>query len=151
MRVIRVDDEVWRALQKRASAFEDSPNSVLRRVLKINGVRFRKIAAPRLPRGQRTPQREFRQPILRALYEKGGTGKTGEVLDRVKEIMGDRFTDADRARMKGGEIRWRNTAQFERNAMVQEQEGLLKESSPHGVWELTEKGSKLAESRARRQ
>ena len=146
MRVIRVDDEVWRALQKKALPFEDTPNSVLRRVLKVNGVRSRKNAAPRLPRGQRTRQEDFRQPILRALYEMGGSGKTTEVLDRVKEMIGDKLTDADHATMKRGEIRWRNTAQWERNTMVED--GLLKKNSPRGIWELTEKGIKLAEIQA---
>ncbi len=143
MRVIRVDDDVWRSLQKRASAFEDTPNSVLRRILKVNGARSRKNRAPRIPRGERTPQKDFRQPILRALYEKGGSGKTPEVLARVAGILGDKLTDADRATLKQGEIRWRNTAQWERNAMVKD--GLLKKGSTRGVWELTEKGIKLAE------
>jgi hypothetical protein len=143
MRVIRVDDDVWRALQKKASPFDDTPNSVLRRVLKVNGVRSRKKDTKRIPRGERTPQEDFRQPILRALYEQGGSGKTAEVLDRVGEILGSKLTDADRASLNHGEIRWRNTAQWERNVMVDE--GLLKKSSPRGVWELTEKGGKLAE------
>jgi restriction system protein len=143
MRVIRVDDDVWRLLQKRASAFEDTPNSVLRRILKINGARSRKNGAPQIPRGERTPQKDFRKPILQALYEKGGSGKIAEVLARVEEIFGDNLTEADRATLKQGEIRWRNTAQWERNAMVRD--GLLKEDSPRGVWELAEKGIKLAE------
>ncbi|MCI0722296.1 MAG: winged helix-turn-helix domain-containing protein [Acidobacteria bacterium] len=143
MRVIRVDDEVWRALQKKAMPFEDTPNSVLRRILKTNGLRPRKRAVKRIPRGERTPQEEFRQPILRALYEMGGSGKTAEVLDRVEGIFGGKLTNADRATLSHGEIRWRNTAQWERNVMVDE--GLLKRTSSRGVWELTEKGIKLAE------
>jgi hypothetical protein len=83
---------------------------------------------------------------MQVLYEMGGSGKTAEVLDRVKEILGDKLTDADYATMKHGEIRWRNSAQWERNDMVEE--GLLKKNSPRGVWELTEKGIKLAESQA---
>lgn len=34
-KVIRVDAEVWAELQRRAIPFEDNPNSVLRRVLKL--------------------------------------------------------------------------------------------------------------------
>jgi negative regulator of replication initiation len=33
MKVIRIDNEVWGALQKRATPLADTPNSVLRRVL----------------------------------------------------------------------------------------------------------------------
>ena len=36
-RVIRIDDEVWRELQKRAEPFEDNPNSVLRKILGLPG------------------------------------------------------------------------------------------------------------------
>ncbi len=32
MRTIKIDDDVWAALQKRAQAFVDTPNDVLRRV-----------------------------------------------------------------------------------------------------------------------
>jgi hypothetical protein len=34
--------------------------------------------------------------------------------------------------------RWRNSAQWARNTM--RQEGLLKEDSPHGTWEITDAG-----------
>ncbi len=37
-----------------------------------------------------------------------------------------------------GEQRWRLNARFERKNMALD--GLLKQDSPHGVWELTEKG-----------
>lgn len=38
MPVIRVDDEVWKELKKRAEPLVDTPNSVLRKYLKIDGV-----------------------------------------------------------------------------------------------------------------
>jgi hypothetical protein len=146
MRVIRIDDDVWRALQRKATAFEDTPNSVLRRILKVNGNRLRRNGLKRIPRGDRTPQEDFRKPILQALYEKGGSEKTAEVLDRVGKILGSKLTNADGAKLSHGEVRWRNTAQWERNVMVDE--GLLKKNSPRGVWELTEKGTELAEREA---
>lgn len=36
MPVIRIDDAVWRELQMRAVGLKDTPNSALRRVLKID-------------------------------------------------------------------------------------------------------------------
>ncbi len=143
MRVIRIDDDVWRALQKKAKAFEDTPNSVLRRVLRANGASPRKGSGKRIARGEKTPQQAFRQPILQALYEKGGAARTTEVLDRVGQILNSKLTTVDRGSLGQGEIRWRNTAQWERNDMVSG--GLLKKNSPHGMWELSEKGIKLAE------
>ena len=37
MPVIRVDDEVWKELQRRAEPLVDTPNSVLRRILGLTG------------------------------------------------------------------------------------------------------------------
>ena len=39
MPVIRVDDEVWQQLQRRAEPLVDTPNSVLRRILGLTGDR----------------------------------------------------------------------------------------------------------------
>ena len=37
MPVIRVDDEVWKELQRRAEPLVDTPNSVLRKILRLTG------------------------------------------------------------------------------------------------------------------
>jgi len=37
MPVIRIDDEVWKELQRRAEPLVDSPNSVLRKMLELTG------------------------------------------------------------------------------------------------------------------
>jgi hypothetical protein len=67
-----------------------------------------------------------------------------EAVDRVGTLMQDRLNHVDRQTMTSGEIRWRNAVQWERNEMVRE--GLLKNDSPRGVWELTPKGIKAAEA-----
>ena len=46
---IRVDDEVFAALQKRAKPFVDTPNSVLRRLFRLDGRSRRIRTAPPLP------------------------------------------------------------------------------------------------------
>jgi len=144
MKAIRIDEDVWSALQKKARAFEDTPNSVLRRVLGIDRANGKRRRAHRVPRGVRTPQSEFRAPILRILYEAGGSAKMSEVVDGVGALMQQRLNDVDRQTMASGEIRWRNAVQWERNQMVNE--GLLRKDSPRGVWQLTVKGVKAAES-----
>jgi restriction system protein len=146
MRTIRVDDDVWNALQKRAKAFEDTPNSVLRRILRIDKNNKRKRRSAKVPRGQKTAQGAFRQPILQALYEAGGTARVSDVLDRVARLVERRLNEVDRQTLTTGSVRWRNTAQWERNTMVSD--GLLKKSSPRGMWELTAKGIAAAESDA---
>jgi len=95
--------------------------------------------AERAPRGACTPQEAYRMPILQALDEMGGQGRTADVVDRVGELMVDRFTEWDREMLPSGTaIRWRNKANWARNAMVND--GLLASDSPRGVWELTDRG-----------
>lgn len=135
MRTIRIDDEVWDALKKRATPFEDTPNAVLRRVLKLHGegrgkARQRAVGL--------TPQQAYRRPILEALVEMGGGGQVTEVLKRVREKMRSTLKPIDYRKMRSGQVRWCNAAQWERNTM--RDEGLLKSDSPRGHWEITERG-----------
>jgi len=114
MPTIRVDGAVYKALQERAEAFVDTPNSVLRRILgfqpgrdeteelevgtsvpegrgaaiaKQGGRRATGKTAAATPRRRRSPGRRerapsgsllpserYREPILRALAQSGGTG-----------------------------------------------------------------------------
>lgn len=93
----------------------------------------------RTPPGIKTPQEQYRLPILQALVELGGKARTGRVLDRVGELMAGLLNDFDRERLpQGRDIRWRNTAMWERLDMVKE--GLLSDQSPNGTWEITEAG-----------
>ena|ERR1700677_2979046 len=146
MKAIRIDDEVWACLQKKAKAFEDTPNSVLRRVFGIDRANGKRSVKNRAARGTVTTQSAFGGPLLRVLYESGGSGKMSEVIDRVGTLMKEQLNDLDRQLLPSGEVRWRNAVQWERNAMVKE--GHLKKDSPRGVWELTAKGIKAAEAQS---
>lgn len=100
----------------------------------------------RLPRGLRTPDDAFREPILRSLMDLGGSAEMNAVLDRVSERMGDQLNEYDAQPLKSdpNSIRWRNTAQWCRHSLVQD--GLMKSDSPRGVWEISEAGRKALES-----
>jgi restriction system protein len=99
-----------------------------------------KKVAERLKRGLRTPEDEFRIPILQSLVDLGGSAPMTEVLDRVERTMKDRLNAYDRLPLPSDptQVRWRNTAQWSRNAMVKE--GLLASASPRGMWEITSAG-----------
>jgi hypothetical protein len=101
----------------------------------------------RLRNGLRTPESQYYIPILRALAQTGGRGKVADVLDRVGTLMKPvlRDMDLDPLASDPSNPRWRNTARWARNSMVQE--GLLKSSSPHGIWEISDKGRTLLEVR----
>lgn len=101
--------------------------------------RSRKFAE-KLKRGLRTPEDHFRIPILQSLVELGGSAPMSDVLDRVEAKMRNQLNAHDRSPLSSDPtlIRWRNTAQWARNAMVKE--GLMASDSPRGVWEITEAG-----------
>jgi restriction system protein len=97
----------------------------------------------RLPRGQRTPEEAFRLPILRALVALDGEAKMNQVLDRVYAEMKSHLRPPDLEPLPSDPEtpRWRNTAQWTRQAMVNE--GLLQNNSPRGIWAITETGRKV--------
>lgn len=101
----------------------------------------------RLARGLRTPEEEFRWPILEALHELGGKAPASDVLDRVEKKMKDILNEYDREPLPStpSSPRWRNTAQWCRSTLVRE--GLLKNNSPHGIWELSDEGLQALQNR----
>ncbi len=92
-------------------------------------------------KGQITPHEEFCRPILEVLVEMGGKGKTKVVLDRVGEKMKDVLKPVDYEPLKSdkNQIRWRNSAQWARNRMVNN-DGRMKKGSPQGLWEISPAG-----------
>ncbi len=95
-----------------------------------------------LAKGLKTPQDAYRVPILRALADLGGSADLSVVLDRVYAVMKAKLNKHDLAPLPSDKDtqRWRNTAQWCRNAM--REEGLIKEVSDRGVWEISEAGRK---------
>jgi restriction system protein len=94
----------------------------------------------RLQRGVRTREDAFYQPILKVLNGAGGPAKVNDVLAKVEQLMREVLTQVDYEPLPSQPEtpRWSNTAQWARNTMVKE--GLLKSTSPRGVWEITEAG-----------
>jgi hypothetical protein len=90
-------------------------------------------------KGKKTPNNTYRLPILDALLQLGGRASANEVLKIVEEKVGPILNEFDLQRLPSGtDVRWRNAAQWVRLSLVKE--GLLKSNSPHGIWELSEKG-----------
>lgn len=102
--------------------------------------RVRRRDFGKLRKGMRTPEPAYYLPILDALVRLGGRGKVAPVLEHVGKAMKPVLKDVDYEPLSGdnGEIRWRNAAKWARNTMVEE--GLLKNDSPYGVWEISEAG-----------
>lgn len=98
--------------------------------------------------GSLTPQSRFRIFILKALVEMDGQGQTGDVIDRVGQLMEGILNNDDRGILVSvNEPHWRNRSRYERMAMVNE--GLLSDQSDDGVWEITDKGKEYLINRTR--
>jgi restriction system protein len=64
------------------------------------------------------------------------------VLDRIAAAMSGQLRDVDHLPLSSDpkRPRWKNSAQWCRNTMVED--GLLKNDSPWGVWEISEAGAR---------
>lgn len=100
--------------------------------------------------GEITAHLDFCQHILEVLVEMGGKGRTKYVLDKVGQKMKSilRPRDYETHKSDAHQIRWRNTAQWARNHMVNE-DGRMKKGSPNGVWEISDKGREWLKKQAR--
>jgi negative regulator of replication initiation len=80
MRTIRVDDEVFRALQRRGKPFIDTPNSVLRRLLRLDKGDSRTGGS-----GTKAPSRSRRAGVEDWIVDgtRLGTRQVSKVLARV--------------------------------------------------------------------
>ena len=96
--------------------------------------------------GEITSMAEFFRPLLESLAEMDGSGKLNVVLDRIGEKMKDQLKPKDWEPHKSPphQIRWRNTAEWARNYMVNKT-GLMKKGSNRGIWEISPKGRKWLE------
>lgn len=161
MPVIRITDATWDRLKRWAIPLEDSPEDAVRKVLEAaeehlkcrettggsNQTKARTRAkGKKLRKGMKTPQQAYRYPILETLYELGGSASVGDVLKVVEKKMKPLLNEVDYQMLPSGvDVRWRNTAMWERFDLVKE--GLLKSDSPDGIWELSDKGIQEVETK----
>ena len=148
MPVIRISDITWERIKKWAIPLEDTPDTVLNKVLdkaEKGGIDMTTYNSnqignkgTRTKRAGITPRSEYRNPMLRVLLRLGGSAPRPVVLDNLFQIMKPIFTPLDLEEYKNGEITWRESASYLRLALVDE--GILKSGSPRGIWELSEKG-----------
>jgi hypothetical protein len=146
---IRIDESVYTWLQQQARPFEDTPNSVLRRIAKLDDV----IAAPNTAtrkntathsRQEKTPQSAYREPILEILLEHGGQISRTEGLKELERKLANQLTPHDQKAIKSGDVRWQKTAEWEVRKMRIANLIRPVHETPRGVWALTEKGAALA-------
>ncbi len=160
MPVIRISDETWEKLQRLATPLQDSADDVIGRAADIalaqqSGTK-RKTSPKIVKRTNRSggpvgkhllPQKEFEVPLLKTLYELGGSAPTKQVRPIMEKKMKDRLREDDHRLVATGEPRWWNAICWARNELVKD--GRMQKGSPRGLWELSEMGVKFIEGKLR--
>jgi predicted transcriptional regulator len=148
---IRIDDDVYKGLQKLARPFEDTPNSIIRRLLEKSGVippareatRMQTVRTRRSRKG--TPQPMLEEWLLFILGSKfkGAADRTSAIEATMSVLKNyNLLTDADFEKVSTGEPRVENRIAWARHGL--KKKGLLKSDSETGYWELTEEGRRKA-------
>jgi hypothetical protein len=157
MPVIRITDATWDRLKRWAIPLEDSTEDAIRKVLDaaedhlkcgqtiekghIEASKQTRKKLGKLSKGKKTPQQAYRRPILEALAELGGRAPVDDVLKLVEKKIKSTLIDVDYEKLPSGiDIRWRNTAMWERFNLVKD--GLMKSDSRSGIWEISSEGVK---------
>lgn len=148
-RTIRIDEDVYLGLKKLADPFEDTPNTVIRKLLQMEGPSKNeekkkienKFDSRQINDSGLIPQPVYEEWLLYTLFnEFNGSGGKHEVTKAVlasmekKQLLGER----DRETVSTGETRAENTIAWGRNRL--KEMGLIQRGSRRGIWELTEKG-----------
>jgi hypothetical protein len=152
MPVIRVSQQTWKRLQTHATPLDHTANDVVEMALDAlevyvrkgrhtfdarNSAALTKKRASR-KRGKRLPLKQFRRPLLEALYRHGGKAYSREIRATMERMMAPLLSDADHELVSNDLPRWWNSTCFMRNQLVEN--GLFRNDSQHGVWELSKQG-----------
>jgi len=142
MPVIRVSEAVMEILKKFAIPLEDTPDSVLRRILqeyiRIKNGRNDELSdnsslpKKRIPLGK--SKQRYAQWIIASLKSQGGRARAKEVIGNIEKLFGNEFSEEERKRLKSGKPRWMKNVNSARVEMVKQ--GSLNKTR-YGIWELT--------------
>lgn len=157
MPTIRISDDTWQRLKNWAVPLEDTPDDAVRKALdaaegKVSNKRAKVTATPALQgsanrgrrEGEKTPQKEFRIPLMMVVHELGGSASTRELHRVLEERLSPVLKEADYNTVSSGDPRWWNAICWERNDLVNE--GLFRRDSARGIWELSEHGLRFVET-----
>jgi hypothetical protein len=92
--------------------------------------------------GTKLPQKEFRIPLLFTLIDLGGSAPAKTVREKMEPLMAPRLSEGDyeSVSVSTGDPRWWNAVCWERSELVKE--GLMRDDSARGIWEISETGKR---------
>jgi hypothetical protein len=86
---------------------------------------------------KRTSPAILAKELRKALRELGGSGKKGEVLQKMEQNLNGKFKSKDLEKDAQGNMNWEKWAVAEKTKMIKS--GTIKSGSRFGVWELRRK------------
>lgn len=90
-----------------------------------------------------TPWGEFKIPLLKTLYEMDGSATRKAALGKMRVDLKESLKPADYQKVNENQEKWENNVSWARKALVKE--GLLRDDSPYGLWELSQQGKDYVE------
>jgi hypothetical protein len=161
MPVIRISQQTWERLKTYATPLEDTADDLVNVALDALEAARRKgrhiardsIAAP-LPkrksdqpkRRKRAPLKKFRAPLLDTLYRLGGKAYSREVRKMIERLVAPMLGKGDYELVSNAQPRWWNAICSVRNELIRE--GLFRNDSERGIWELSKQGFELMRTHA---
>jgi hypothetical protein len=161
MPVIRISQQTWERLKTCATPLEDTADDVVNVALdaleaargKGRRIARRSIAAPlpkrksdRPKRGKRVSLKKFRAPLLDTLYRLGGKAYSREIRKAIERLVMPMLAKADYELVSNAQPRWWNAICSVRNELIRE--GLFRNDSERGIWELSKRGFELMHTHA---
>lgn len=149
-RTIRIDDDVYEGLKKIADPFEDTPNTVIRKLLMRQGLIDKKPKVTLPSKSERkniTPQAVYEEWLVHILWKEfdGKTTKKEATKATIKAMQEmNILKDVDFKPVSTGDPRAENLIAW--GMSNQKKQGFIKSNSPIGIWELTEKGIEKAKN-----
>ena len=132
-------EDAKQALTQLADEFENILKDLRERLgqNRLSGRRGRPRRTPAAARLPKTPAAVFREHILQALRNLGGSARVPDVIEEMTRQLEGSLLPGDRIwREKTNQTAWINNAHWERLKMTRD--GVLRGDSPHGIWELAE-------------
>lgn len=160
MPVIRISQETWATLKAQATPLEDTANDVVNLALDAlelaqrKGLQVRRQAVT-LPRAQtdrskrRNPLslKQFRLPLLQTLHALGGSAYSREIRTAMEPMVTPMLGATAYETLTNGQPRWWNAVCSVRNDLIRE--GLFRNDSERGIWDLSERGIEFVKERAK--
>jgi hypothetical protein len=135
---LSVKEETRITLQKLADGFEVILRGMGRLIERNNADKTitRRTYQGSRSRKPKTDRLILRREIIKALQKIGGRAPVHRVLEEMEKQLTGQLLPRDLELLKDGSVVWQNSAQWERFHMIKE--GILRDNSPHGIWELSE-------------